>query len=185
MKKTLLSLAIASTALISQSVAAHSSIIEKEITEGASSYLTVQVPHGCKDEAGNAFPTKGLIIKMPNTEADVTAEWALTSVAPSLSWYKQRVKTRSFDTTNHSGDAVTVDLVEAIAVTDIDLPSPWVLKVEFRAKAPMLPAGETTKDLYFDVIQYCPGGLTSEWTVANGKAPHVAVVESTDEHAGH
>jgi len=186
MKKTLISLALAGTALLSQSVMAHSSIVEESIVEGERAYLTIQVPHGCKNEAGDELMTNGIIIKMPNSQANIDANWAFTSVAPVLSYVKeQRTKTISVQAANHDGVVEATDMVSEIALLHLHLPYKWVLKAEFRGRAPMLPDGVMEKELKFDIIQYCPEGTTAEWTEANGKAASVMVVKAEEGAMAH
>jgi len=168
-KQTLLGLSIAGALLASQMVSAHSSIVEKEIIEGQRAYLTIQVPHGCH---GN--PTKKISINMPNTQDDLDSEWAFTSVQPVLSWYKIKTETDKMS-----------EQVNAINISGITLPSAYVLKAEFRGRAPVLPHGVESQKLYFDIIQYCTDNTVSEWTVENGKAASVTVVKAPEGHDGH
>lgn len=185
-EKTLISLAIAGTALLSQSVMAHSSIVEETIVEGERAYLTIQVPHGCTNETGDKFMTNGVIIKMPNSQAEIDAGWAFTSVAPVLSHVKeQRTKTITVQAANHDGVVEATDMVSEIALLHLHLPYTWVLKAEFRGKAPMLPEGVTEKELNFDIIQYCPEGTTAEWTEENGKAASVTVIKAAEGETSH
>jgi uncharacterized protein YcnI len=186
MKKTLISLAIAGSALLSQSVMAHSSIVEQTIVEGERAYLTIQVPHGCKNDAGDKKMTNGIIIKMPNSQEEIDAGWAFTSVAPVQSYVKeQRTKTVSVQMANRDGVVEATDIVSEIALLHLHLPYSWVLKAQFRGRAPMLPEGEMEKELNFDIVQYCPDGTTAEWTMANGKAAHVTVVKAPEGEAAH
>ena len=186
MKNTLLSLAIASTALISQSVAAHSSILEKEVyassmTDHSASYLTFQVPHGCKDEAGNPYPTKGIIIKIPNTQADIDSGNFFANVAPVSSYYGVQTKTEK-----RTIDGEEVDQVTEIAITDLHIPYKSTFKQQLFKGKPILAEGAESAVLQFDIIQYCPNGTTAEWTVANGKAAKTTVMPApVTDHSGH
>ncbi len=181
MKKALLGLAVIGTSLLAQTVSAHSSIVEDYIVEGERAYLTIQVPHGCKNEAGEEQMTNGIVIKMPNSQTDIDAGWAFTSVAPVMSYVKeQRTKTIQVNMANSEGVVEPTDMVSEIALLHLHLPYKWVLKAEFRGRAPMLPEGETEKELSFDIIQYCPDNTTAEWSAANGKAATVKVVKAPE-----
>ena len=143
-----------------QLASAHSSIVEKEIIEGERTYLTVQVPHGCGEES-----TKEITIYM-NSHSDADPEWALSSISPVMSWY---------DTETGVDDGGR----EFVKISGFDLPTHYVLKTEFRGRAPTLPKGEKAKDLNFDIIQDCGDSITSEWTVENGRAASVTVIKAS------
>lgn len=160
-KQTCLAFAAATAFMAPQLVSAHSSIVEKEIIEGKTTYLTIQVPHGCDDH-----PTKKIDINMVQPQDGDPEDWVFTHVQPVLSWYK--IKTSTNETT---------DEVDSIKISGINLPSHYVFKAEFRGKAPLLPAGEESKKLYFDIVQHCTHNTVSEWTVANGKAASVTVIK--------
>lgn len=185
MKKTLINLAILSTALVAPTAFAHSTFVEHEIVEGQKTYLTAQIPHGCTADDGTKLMTNGIIINMPNSQEEIDAGWAFTSVSPSLSHIEQRVKTVSVQLANRDGVVEATDLVSEVAFLHLHLPSSWNFKAEIRGRAPMLPEGEESKELFFDVIQYCPEGKTVEWTVANGKALKVTVVKAEEAAAHH
>lgn len=164
-KQTSLAIVTATALLAPQFVLAHSSIVEKEIVEGKTAYLTIQVPHGCGEH-----PTKKIDINMVEPQAGDPEDWRFTDVKPVLSWYQ--IKT---------GTDKGSDEVKSIHISGISLPTDYVLKAEFRGKAPVLPEGETSKTLYFDIIQHCTNNTVSEWTVENSKAAKVTVIE---DHSG-
>jgi len=186
MKKTLLSLAMAGAFLAPQVVSAHSSILEKEVTasvmtDHSSSYLTIQVPHGCKDEAENEYPTKALIIKFPNSQADIDSGNFFANVAPVASYYGVRTKTEKRTINGEESDQVT-----EIAITGLNVPYKSTFKAELFRGKPILKEGLEEAELNFDIIQYCPNGTTAAWTVENGKAGHVTVKKAeVSEHADH
>lgn len=160
-KQTCLAISAATAFLAPQLVSAHSTIVEKEIIEGSTTYLTIQVPHGCGD-----YPTKKIDINMVEPQGDDPADWKFTSVQPVLSWYQIKTDTNK-----------VTDEVESIRISGISLPAHYVLKAEFRGKAPHLPDNEDSKELYFDIVQHCTNNTVSEWTVENGKAAHVSVIK--------
>jgi uncharacterized protein YcnI len=166
-KQTCLTLTAVATLMASQFATAHSSIVEKEIVEGQRTYLTIQVPHGCGDN-----PTKKIAINMVQPQAGDPDDWMFTGVQPVISWYKTKTKTNDM-----SGE------VESIRISGISVPTHYVFKAEFRGRAPLLPHGEESKTLYFDIIQKCTDNTVSEWTVENGRAASVLVVKGED--AGH
>ncbi|MGR8930117.1 MAG: DUF1775 domain-containing protein [Gammaproteobacteria bacterium] len=168
-KQTCLVISAATAFLAPQFVSAHSTIVEKEITEGTATYLTIQVPHGCGD-----LPTKKIDINMAGPQDDDPADWKFTHVQPVLSWYQ--IKT--------TADEVT-DEVDSIHISGISLPSHYVLKAEFRGKAPLLHEGVDSKKLYFDIVQHCTNNSLAEWTVANGKAASVLVTKAPAGDSGH
>jgi len=186
MKKVLLGLAIAGTFLVPQLVSAHSSILESEVTasvmtDHSASYLTIQVPHGCRDEAENQYPTKGLVIKFPNSQAHIDSGNFFANVAPISSYFGVRTKTEK-----RTIDGEELDQITEIAITDINIPYGSVFKAELFKGKPILKAGEASAELNFDIIQYCPNGTTAEWSVANGKAAHVTVKQAeASDHTGH
>jgi uncharacterized protein YcnI len=158
--KTVLGLSMAGALLIPQLVSAHSSIVEKEIIEGGRFYLTAQIPHGCGHES-----TKKIKIIM-NSHSDPDPDWAFSRISPVMSWY---------DTVT----GVDEDGREYVEISGFELPTDYVLNTRFRGKAPMLSNGEKAKVLNFDIIQDCGNGITSEWTVENGRAASVTVVKSS------
>ena len=166
-KQTILGLSVATALFAPQLASAHSSIIEKEIIEDERTYLTIQVPHGCGE-----LPTKKITIKM-NTQDDFDEDFAFTKIQPVLSWYKTKAKI----------DKAT-DEVKSIKIEGIKLPSHYVLKAQFRGKAPILPEGVESQKLYFDIIQECNKHTFSEWTVENGRAASVTVIKAPKGHDG-
>lgn len=178
LKQTLLGLSVAGALVAPQFASAHSSIIEKEIIENQTSYLTIQVPHGC-----GHYPTKKITVKIPNSQEALDERQAFIGVKPVLSWYKLR--TDSHDVTVEKIDRNTGDItlsesneVNSITISGISLPSDHVLKAQFRGKATLLPEGVDSQKIYFDIIQTCTNNETSEWTVENGKAASVTVIKA-------
>ena len=147
MKKTFLSLSIAGLLLLPQLASAHSSFVQKEIVEGTSNYLTLQIPHGC-----GANPTKKVIIEMANGPE---VDFAFQRIKPVLSWYK--IKTEYGDVVPFESHGLhTTDLREMV-IGGISLPTNFVLKAEFRGKAPLLenlPEGDEAK-INLKVTQVC------------------------------
>lgn len=173
-KQTLSALSFAAL-LAPQMVSAHSTIIEKEIIEGERTYLTIQVPHGCGDN-----PTKKIMVRMPNSQEDHDAGWAFTEIQPVVAWYPVRAKSdKIFTATGEISEEVS-----SIHIFGIHVPSHYVFKAEFRGRAPMLPDGVESKELYFDIIQKCTRNTVSEWSVANDKPAVVTVVKAPAGHAG-
>jgi len=157
LKNTLISLGLLT---FTATVSAHTSIIEEEIIEGERTYLTVQVPHGCDHS-----PTTKVLIEMPNAQDDLDNDWAFTSVQPVLSWFKTETET----------DRDTGQVTD-IKISEFSLPSPYVLKTQFRGKAPILPNGVNSEKIYFDIIQICNNGEVKNWN------PSVTVVKARAEN---
>jgi len=183
---SLLKLTAISALLVPALASAHSSIVESEVTanvmtDHGANYLTIQVPHGCRDENDNQYPTKGIVIKLPNSQADIDSGTFLANASPVSSFYGIRTKTEK-----RTIDGEEVDQVTELAITDVNIPYKSVFKTEIIRAKTILKEGEESAELKFDIIQYCPMGLTAEWTIENGKAGSVTVIkaEPTD-HSGH
>jgi len=180
---SLFKLTASSALLIPALASAHSSILEKEVhasvmTDHSASYLTIQVPHGCKDEADNHYPTKGIVIRFPNSDADIASGTFFANATPVSSYYGIRTKTEKRMIT--VGEEVQeLDQVTELAIVDINIPYGATFKAEFKGK-PILKEGEVSGELKFDIIQYCPNGTIAEWSVANGKAAHITVVPAAE-----
>lgn len=183
---SLLKLTAISALLVPALASAHSSIVESEVTanvmtDHAANYLTIQVPHGCRDENDNQYPTKGIVIKFPNSQADIDSGTFLANVSPVSSFYGIRTKTEK-----RTIDGEEVDQVTELAITDVNIPYKSVFKTEIIRAKTILKEGEESAELKFDIIQYCPKGLTSEWTVANDKAAHIMVLKAEEDgHSDH
>ena len=178
LKQTLLGLSIAGVLIAPQIASAHSSIVEAEIQENKTSYLTIQVPHGCGHN-----PTKKVTINIPNSQEALDERQAFIDVKPVLSWYKLR--TDSHDVTVEKIDRNTGEItlqesneVNSITISGISLPSDYVLKAQFRGKATLLPEGVDSQTIYFDIIQTCTNNETAEWTVENDRAASVTVIKA-------
>jgi len=184
---SLFKLTASSVLLIPALASAHSSILEDEVhasvmSDHSSSYLTIQVPHGCSDAEGNHFPTKGVVIKFPTSQADIDAGTFFANATPVTSYYGIRTKTET-RMIPVEGVVEERDQVVEIAIVDINIPYKSTFKAEFKGK-PILKDGEMTGELMFDIIQYCSNDTMAEWSVANDKAAHVTVVPA-DAHSMH
>jgi len=179
LKNTIISLGLLA---FSATASAHSSIIEKEIIENQTAYLTIQVPHGC-----GHHPTKKITINIPNSQDALDDRQAFIGVRPVLSWYKlstdsQDVIVESID--RHTGDISLKDSneVSSITISGISLPTDYVLKAQFRGKATLLPENVEKQDISFDIIQTCTNNTTAEWT--GDRAASVTVIKAPEGHHG-
>jgi len=185
LKNTLISLGLLA---FTATASAHSSIIEKEIVENKTAYLTIQVPHGC-----GHLPTKKITINIPNSQGALDDRQAFIGVRPVLSWYKLGtdshdvlVETIDRQTGEANGEWQESNEVNSITISGISLPTDYVLKAQFRGKATLLPEGVDSQKISFDIIQTCTNNKTSEWTVENGKAASVTVIKAPEgNHGGH
>ncbi len=164
---------------------AHSSFLEKEFTEGEAVELSLQLPHGCE---GN--PTKSVTVQIPNgPDKDPHAGEAVMRVKPKLNHNWLIIKPKYGEVIPfESHGTVYYEDIRSITWKAGRLPNDFYEYFQFKVQLPLLPEGETEKNLYFPVIQKCTQQTENQWIempLADEKpsrpAPYI-IIHKTRDH---
>lgn len=171
--KTTLTAAAALFAL-SGAAFAHATLEQKEAAIGATTKITLRIPHGCDGEATNAVRfeiPEGFYAVKPMPKAG----WELTT------------ETGAYETPYNNHGREMTEGVRAVTWSGGDLPDEFYDEFTIRgAVGPQLAAGEA---LYFPAVQTCANG-TADWTDISGShdvpnpAPSLMLVSGDGGH-GH
>ena len=162
-------------ALSGSAALAHSTLAQSEVTAGATTKLTVRVPHGCDGEA-----THTVEVTLPegvyNAKPMPKAGWELTT------------ETGAYATPYMNHGTEMTEGVRKVTWSGGNLEDGWY--DEFTVRAVIGPEVTPGTILYLPVMQYCANG-TSDWTDITGAdgvpnpAPNARVVAGAGHGHGH
>ena len=162
-------------ALSGSAALAHSTLAQSEVTAGATTKLTVRVPHGCDGEA-----THTVELTLPegvyNAKPMPKAGWELTT------------ETGAYATPYMNHGTEMTEGVRKVTWSGGNLEDGWY--DEFTVRAAIGPDVAPDTILYLPVMQYCADG-TADWTDTSGAdgvpnpAPKTRVVAGAGHGHGH
>lgn len=152
---------------------AHVTLEQSEATVGATTKITLRIPHGCGAEATQAVTVdlpEGVYAAKPMPKPG----WTLTT------------QTGAYAVPYDNHGTQMTEGVRQIAWSEGDLPGEWYDEFTFRAAV----QGDVGETLYFPVTQTCATGV-ADWTDTSGgadvpnPAPHLVLVAGTGAHMAH
>ncbi|SFQ67582.1 hypothetical protein SAMN05421853_1194 [Roseivivax halotolerans] len=171
--KTTLTAAAALFAL-SGAAFAHATLEQTEAAIGATTKVTLRVPHGCSGEATNAV------------RIEIPEGFYAVKPMPKAGW-EVSTESGAYETPYNNHGREMTEGVRAVTWSGGDLPDDFYDEFTIRgAVGPQLAAGEA---LYFPAVQTC-ANVTADWTDTSGSrdvpnpAPSLMLV-STDGGHGH
>ena len=165
---------IATLGLLAATAHAHATLEQKEAAVGATTKITLRVPHGCAGEATNAV------------RIDIPEGFYAVKPMPKAGWTLETEAGKYAQPYDNHGTEMT-EGVRAVIWSGGDLPDEFYDEFTVRgAVGPDLSKGEM---MYFPALQTCANG-TADWTDTSGShdvpnpAPGVLLVAGAAEH-GH
>ncbi|QHQ33850.1 DUF1775 domain-containing protein [Algicella marina] len=169
-------LTTATITLLATAAFAHATLEQKEAAAGATTKITLRVPHGCDGEA-----THTVRITLPEG-------FYAAKPMPKPGWQLETVTGAYATPYNNHGTEMTEGLRE-VSWTGGNLEDGWY--DEFTLRGTVGPNVEPGTVLYFPALQTCANG-TADWTNtsdemgADNPSPKLTVTAGGhDEHAGH
>ncbi|EEB82380.1 DUF1775 domain-containing protein [Roseobacter sp. GAI101] len=159
--------------LLAGSGHAHASLEQKEAAVGATTKITLRVPHGCKGESTHTV------------RIDIPEGFYAVKPMPKPGWTLETETGAYAQPYNNHGTEMT-EGVRAVIWSGGDLPDDHYDEFTVRGTVgPQLEAGET---MYFPALQTCANGV-ADWTDTSGShdvpnpAPVLSLVSAAGDHA--
>ncbi|WP_254695399.1 DUF1775 domain-containing protein [Oceanicola sp. D3] len=153
---------------------AHATLEQKEAAIGATTKITLRVPHGCDGEATHTV------------RVEIPEGFYAVKPMPKAGWALE-VETGAYETPYDNHGTEMTEGVRAVTWSGGDLPDAFYDEFTLRgAVGPQMEAGEV---LFFPAVQTCANG-TAEWTDTSGShdvsgpAPKLTLVAGDGGH-GH
>ena len=155
---------------------AHASLEQQQVEAGATTKITLRVPHGCDGEATNAVR-----IEIPDGFYNVKP-------MPKAGW-EVSTETGAYETPYDNHGTMMSEGVLSVTWSGGDLPDAFYDEFTLRGSlGPQMSAGDV---LFFPSVQTCANG-TADWTDTSGShdvpnpAPKITLVAAMNDHAhGH
>jgi len=168
------SIAALCLALLAGTAHAHATLEQKQAAVGATTKVTLRVPHGCAGEATHTL------------RIDIPEGFYAAKPMPKAGW-ELTTETGAYATPYDNHGKEMTEGVRAVIWSGGDLPDAFYDEFTLRGTVgPEMTPGET---LYFPALQTCASG-TADWTDTSGShdvpnpAPGLTLVAGSDGH-GH